>query len=140
MQAIKKMEINKNFLIVIFGKDECPHCDALYENVVNILDENSKEDFSLDFQNLSRREGLVAFAKAETVNGQRIPALQILKFDKNDKSYKKIVDSRKEEYLTDENKYFYPTYLQLQTDYANKKDITQEEILDLMDLARNRYE
>ena len=107
MQALNNDEKRKDFLIVVFGKDGCPHCDTLYENVVSVLDSNQKEDFSLDFQNLSKRQGLVAFAKSETINGQRIPALQIMKLDKNDNSYKKIIDSRKEEFLVDENKYFY---------------------------------
>ncbi|MCK5849089.1 MAG: hypothetical protein KAH01_07845 [Caldisericia bacterium] len=132
------MENNKKFLIVIFGKDRCPHCDILHKNVMNILDETQNEDFSLDFQNLSRREGLVAFAKAETINGQRIPALQIMKFNKDEDSYKKIVDTRKEGFVEEKSEFFYPTYLQLQTDYANNKDITKEEILGIMDLARKQ--
>ena len=107
------------------------------QKIRKIVEKNSSE-FGIDIQNLSRIEGLIAFSKSETINGQRIPAIQILEFDEKDNTYKKIKDPRREKFLKEENKLFFPTYIQTQTDYANNHDITTEEVLLLMELARQR--
>ena len=82
-----KEEIMKKYLVVVYGKDGCPHCVELQKKVKEVMVDYT-DLFSVDVQNLSTINGLIAYAKAETVNGQRIPALQIFKYDKTEKLYK----------------------------------------------------
>jgi len=82
------------YMIVIYGKDNCPHCKELQKIVDDIL-HTKPLDFFADVQNLSTRQGLVAYAKSETINGQRIPALQIMKWNDASKKYEKIHDQRR---------------------------------------------
>ena len=129
----------KKWMIVLYGKDHCPHCKELQKKVVEIL-KKMPTNFFAEVQNLSTREGLVAYAKAETINGQRIPALQICRWNPETKFYEKVFDPR-QPILNEQQGYeFIPTYLQLQTDYANHHYITKEQILELMDIAERSYE
>ncbi|MDD4028196.1 MAG: hypothetical protein PHI40_03405 [Caldisericia bacterium] len=125
----------KTFMIVVYGKDNCPHCKELQRTLAQVLQESDPLFFT-DIQNLSKIEGLVAYAKAETINGQRIPALQIMKWDNETSCYQKMVDPRKPIKNQSQGIEYMPTYLQLQTDYANHRYITKEQIVALMDIAR----
>jgi len=124
----------KTFMMVVYGKDNCPHCKELQKIVTGVLENNTL--FFADFQNLSTKEGLVAYAKAETINGQRIPALQIMKWNQKTDCYEKMIDPRKPLMNKKQGIEYMPTYLQLQTDYANHHYITQEDILELLDVAK----
>lgn len=133
--------MNKNvkpYLIVIYGKDGCDKCALLKDEVSVMLKEDSlKEDFDLDYQNLSTVEGMAAYAISETVNGQRIPALQIMKYDKERKSYVKIPDLRAETFNDKTGELFVPAYLQLQTDYSSDSPgIKKSELKELISFAR----
>lgn len=125
------------YMIVIYGKDNCPHCKELHKIVDEIL-HTKPLGFFADVQNLSTRQGLVAYAKAETINGQRIPALQIMKWNDASKKYEKIHDQRNPVYNQQNGIEYLPTYLQLQTDYANHQYITKEDILKLMEVAKEQ--
>ncbi len=129
-----KEEIMKKYLLVVYGKDGCPHCVELQRKVKEVL-KNYSDAFSVDIQNLSTKNGLIAYAKAETVNGQRIPALQIFKYNEDACVYEKIVDKRDELFNKQGGSCFYPTYLQLETDYANHKTIQNHEIEELISVA-----
>lgn len=127
----------KPYLIVLYGKNDCALCARLREEVEMVLkDEAFRRDFDLDYQNLSTAEGMVAYAKSETVNGQRIPALQIMKFNHADGAYRKIPDTRLERYDEGNGELVVPAYLQLQTQYGSPQyEITGERIRELMGLA-----
>jgi glutaredoxin len=122
------------YMLVIYGKDNCPHCKELQKTIWEILHAEHK-DFFADVQSLSTRKGLVAYAKAETINGQRIPALQIMKWNETTKNYEKIHDQRSPVYNEQSGIEHFPTYLQLETDYANHQYIAKEDILNLMNVA-----
>jgi hypothetical protein len=107
----------KPYLIVIYGKDGCDKCALLKRRVSGILAKGN-QDFDMDYQNLSTAEGMAAYALAETVNGQRIPALQIMRYDEDRKTYVKIPDPRPEVTGDEDGRVFVPVYLQIQTDYA----------------------
>jgi hypothetical protein len=129
-------ESNKPYLLVIFGKDECPRCARLERDVREVLEEDRLTGaINLDYQNLSTVEGMVAYAKAETVNGQRIPALQLLRYDTEENAYSKIPDKRDECFDEKKGRLFVPVYLQLETDYSSDEGITKGEIRELLDLA-----
>lgn len=127
-------ESNKPYLLVIFGKDECPRCARLEEDIKEILQEDAlREKVDLDYQNLSTADGMLAYAKAETVNGQRIPALQLLRYDNEESAYTKIPDKRGESFDDKKGRLFVPVYLQLETDYSSSGGgITKEKIRELL--------
>ncbi len=136
MQTVRE-EIMEKKLIVIYGKDNCPKCAELKNEVIDILSspEYSKE-FELDYQNLSTVEGMEAYATAETVNGQRIPALQIMRYSEETASYVKSEDPRPEQHSSGIYE-FVPAYLQLETDYSLADPrIKPVQIKELMALAR----
>jgi len=101
------------YLIVVYGKNDCPLCARLKKNVLDLLETKQLQDeFAFDYQNLSTPEGMMAYAIAETVNGQRIPALQILKYDDAQQAYTKIIDPRAEQFDGETGQLFVPVYLQ----------------------------
>ncbi|MBN2419340.1 MAG: hypothetical protein JXL81_08145 [Deltaproteobacteria bacterium] len=124
------------YLVVIYGKNGCEKCVRLKREVSHILEEdNSFNDFDMDYQNLSTIEGMQTYALSETVNGQRIPALQIMKYSEEKESYVKIPypgngrdsDARPFRY-----------YLQLETDYSSDDAaINPEKIKELMSMAQS---
>jgi hypothetical protein len=134
------MADRKPYLIVIYGKDGCPLCERLRHEVDEMLrQEEYSGDFNMHYQNLSTVEGMVAYAKSETVNGQRLPALQVMRYDCAEDVYLKIADSRPERFDKKTGELLVPVYLQLQTDH--KKDdpaIRTGDIIELMELARKQ--
>lgn len=130
--------MQKKYLIVIYGKDGCEKCARLKLNVKALLaNESLGRDFDMDYQNLSTAEGMAAYAAAETINGQRLPGLQIMKYNEGKRTYTKIADPRPESFDAKTKKLFVPSYLQLQTDYYGSyaQEISDKEILELADLA-----
>jgi glutaredoxin len=126
----------KPYLIVIYGKDGCDKCALLKRRVSSLLAKGN-QDFDLDYQNLSTAEGMAAYALAETVNGQRIPAMQIMRYNEDRKTYVKIPDPRPEVTDSENGRVFVPVYLQIQTDYASGSGvITPADVTRLMVLAR----
>lgn len=126
------------YLIVIYGKQGCDMCALLRDEVSLMLDQEDIEgEFELDYQDLSTVEGMMAYARSETVNGQRIPALQVMKYDHGTSAYVKIRDSRTEKYNEETGELHVPVYLQLQTDYSSSRPaIEGAEVLELLSLAR----
>lgn len=124
------------YLIVIYGKNGCEKCARLKNEVSMILEEdNGLNDFDMDYQNLSTVEGMQAYALSETVNGQRLPALQIMKYSAEKKSYIKIPfpGSGKG---ADTRPFLY--YLQLETDYSSDNaSITPDKVRELMSVAQS---
>jgi len=127
----------KPYLIVIYGKDGCDLCSRLKFEVTELLErEGLGHEFGLDYQNLSTAEGMAAYALSETVNGQRIPALQIMKHDSETGAYVKIPDKRPEVINSETGEFFVPVYLQLQTEYGSGNPAIDESgIMELMTLA-----
>jgi len=78
--------------------------------------------FDADYQNLSTARGMAAYAIAETVNGQRLPAVQIMKYDTERKAYVKMRD-------------FFGGCLQLQTGHAPAEAISKADITVLLGKA-----
>jgi hypothetical protein len=130
------MNDNRPYLIVIYGKDGCDKCALLKRRVSSILAKGN-QDFDMDYQNLSTAEGMAAYALAETVNGQRVPALQIMRYNDERKTYVKIADPRPEVTDSEHGRVFVPVYLQIQTDYSSGSGvITPADVTRLMALAR----
>ena len=128
----------KPYLIVIYGKDGCELCARLKDQVKDMLqDDTLKSDFGMDYQNLSTAEGMAAYALSETVNGQRIPALQIMKYSEDRGCYEKMPDARPESAHPEKGGVFVPVYLQLQTEYGSASPaISAGSIAELISIAR----
>ncbi len=124
----------KKYLMVIYGKNGCEKCVKLKNDVSMILEQDSSaEDFDMDYQNLSTVEGMQAYALAETVNGQRLPALQVMKYSEEKDSYVKIPYPSTADYTGGEIK---PYYLQIETDYSGENSLIDTgEIKKLMSIA-----
>lgn len=126
----------KKYQIALFGKTNCDKCSALKKRVSKLLENNDKySDFYLEYFNISTLDGLCEYANAETINGQRIPGIQIRKYSENNSKYEKVSDPRDEQMI--DGKLFVPVYLQLETDYSDAKRsvIKNESVKALMDLA-----
>lgn len=133
------MTNTKKYLAVIYGKKGCPLCVKLKAKVYDLVtDDKYKDHFGMIYHDLSTVEGLMEYAKSETVNGQRIPALQIFE-QKDDGSYVKKRDTRPESYDEKVKKLFVPVFLQAQTNYSDPKnaEISYDQIKDLFALALN---
>lgn len=132
-------EAKQKYLIVIYGKDGCDKCARLKKNVKAMLkDKALSADFAMDYQNLSYVEGMAAYAMAETINGQRLPCLQIMRYDVESRSYQKIPDPRPEFFNAETKRLFVPTYLQLQTEYGKSvKEISKADVFKLIEDARS---
>ncbi len=131
------LENKKPYLIVIYGKDGCDRCRRLKNTVQEILKAPGTDDFAMDYQNLSTPEGMKAYALAETVNGQRIPALQIMGFNPSRGSYVKLADPSAEHMDQAAGKLMVPVWLQLETSYGQEEqEISSAAITDLMKTAR----
>ena len=114
---------NKPYLIVIYGKDGCGKCVRLRQDVNLALEDAELATwFDADYQNLSTAGGMAAYALAETVNGQRLPAVQIMKYDAERKVYVKMRD-------------FFGGCLQLQTGHAPAEAISKADITSLLGKA-----
>ena len=121
------------YVIAVYGKKGCDKCVSLLNRLKKIVAQAKYEDLEIQYYDLSTIEGLVAMAKGETINGQRLPSLQVLK--QTDKGLVKLRDPRKEEFR--DNRMMVPVYLQLETDYSDRKRavIKSEEIEEILNLA-----
>ncbi|MBN2343711.1 MAG: hypothetical protein JXX29_21230 [Deltaproteobacteria bacterium] len=128
----------KPYVIVIYGKDGCDLCVRLKNEVsVGLIENKLDTGIGLDYQNLATQEGMVAYAVSETINGQRIPALQLMKFDHEKNTYCKIPDNRPERRNEATGELEVPVYLQLQTDYtAERPEIQWRQVQELIDMVQ----
>jgi len=126
----------KQYQIEIFGKKGCQKCTSLKKRVQRILDKETQfRDFAMAYHDLTTVDGLYACARAETVSGQRIPAVQVTRYNPRRKKYEKISDPRPE--TRRNGKLCVPVYLQLETDYSSAKNavIKPVEVKELMSMA-----
>ena len=128
----------KPHVIVVYGKDGCDLCVRLKNEVsAGLARERLEMQIGVDYQNLSTRDGMVAYALSETINGQRIPALQLMKFDEGKKAYCKIRDVRPESRNKATGALNVPVYLQLQTDHtADEPEIQWRQVRELIETAQ----
>ncbi len=126
-----------DFLIVVYGKDGCPKCDKLKRDVQEVLSSSEHGDlFAMSYENLSTIQGMRAYALAETVNGQRIPALQVMKYNAARDAYEKILTAGNRTGRGENSYKNMPFYLQLETDYsAHDPAIGRNEIGELLSAA-----
>ena len=131
--------MEKRYKIRVFGKPGCAKCKTLNQRLDKLLAEKEWADFEKEYCDVETVEGLVAFASAECINPQRIPAMLITRKDEYTERYAPV--PTKEPKQTDEvcGKSKLYQYVGLQTDYtpAGKGIISPKMITAVLEEARS---
>ncbi len=129
----------KPIRILVFGKPGCDKCKILNQRLDNLLEQPEWQDFEKHYCDVSTEEGLVAFAGAECINPQQIPALLVTRRDPSGGFYIPIPNPRPGvvEEVFGKSK-LYP-FLGLRTDYSEtgRGVISPQMITAVLDEARS---
>lgn len=128
-----------SFRAVVFGKAGCDKCALLNQRLDKLLAGDEWQDFEKQYCSVDTEEGLVAFAEAECINPQRIPALLIMHRESEKAPFVPLANSGADE--SDEicKKSSLYQYVGLQTDYTSqgKGIISPRMIEHTLNKARN---
>ncbi|MBC8205732.1 MAG: hypothetical protein ISR85_05170 [Kiritimatiellales bacterium] len=128
----------KSYKIKVFGKPGCAKCKTLNQRLDKLLEETEWADFEKEYCDVETVDGLVAFASAECINPQRIPAMLITRKDEKTGNYTPV--PTREPKQTDEvcGKSKLYQYVGLQTDYtpSGKGLISPKMITAVLEEAR----
>ena len=83
--------MNKTFKIRVFGKPGCAKCKTLNQRLDKILADEKWAGFEKEYCDVETVDGLVAFASAECINPQRIPAMLITKKQEETGTYHPVL-------------------------------------------------
>ena len=82
--------MDKKFKIQVFGKPGCDKCTQLNKRLDKILANKEWSDFGKEYCDVETVDGLVAFATAECINPQRIPAMLVCKLQEENERYNPV--------------------------------------------------
>jgi len=110
--------MKKPYKIRVFGKPGCPKCKTLNQRLDKELLNEKWSDFDKEYCDVETVDGLVAFASAECINPQRIPAMLITRKEKDNGEYTPLPsrDPKPEDEVCGKSKLY--QYVGLQTDYT----------------------
>ena len=110
--------MTKPYKIRVFGKPGCAKCKALNQRVDKLLKKTEWSEFEKEYCDVETVEGLVAFASAECINPQRIPAMLVTRKDDTTGRYDPVPtrDPKPEDKVCGKSKLY--QYVGLQTDYT----------------------
>lgn len=132
--------MNKPYRIQVFGKPGCAKCKTLNQRLEKMLEKQEWSDFEKQYLDVETADGLVAFASAECINPQRIPAMLITRLCQETGRY--IPVSVREPKMFDETcgKSKLYQYAGLQTDYSEsgKGIISPNMIAAVLEEARTQ--
>jgi len=111
--------MEKDFHVLVFGKTGCDKCKMLNRRLDALLSHNEWQDFEKIYFDLETEDGLVAFCQAECVNPSRIPAMLVMKHDREAGKYGRLLNPRPGQWDDVCKKSKLYTYLGLQTDYGD---------------------
>jgi len=128
----------KSFKIKIFGKEGCAKCKTLNQRVDKLLEEKEWSDFEKEYCDVETVEGLVAFATAECINPQRIPALLVTRLQEETGRYLPVPTLNPQPRSAAFGKSKLYQYVGLQTDYSDegKGTLTPKMISAVLQEAR----
>lgn len=78
------------YRIHVFGKAGCDKCAVLNQRIDALLAKPEWSHFDKQYHDLGTEDGLVAFAQAECINPQRIPAMLVSRFNEAKNRYEPI--------------------------------------------------
>ncbi len=106
------------YRLEVFGKQGCEKCGVLNQRLDKLLEKPGREAFEKHYQDIESETGMVAFAEAECLNPQRIPALLVTRWNEVTCAYEPVPNPAPD--LTDPvlKGAALHMYVGLQTDYS----------------------
>jgi hypothetical protein len=110
----------KLYKIKVFGKEGCAKCKALNQRLDKLLEEKAWSDFEKEYCDVETVDGLVAFASAECINPQRIPAMLVTRRKEETGRYEPVPTRHPQprDEVCGKSKLY--QYVGLQTDYSDE--------------------
>ncbi len=71
--------MSTKFRVHVFGKKGCDKCTVLNQRLDKLLEGDEWSAFEKHYNDVETETGLVAFAEAECINPQRIPAMMVMR-------------------------------------------------------------
>ena len=132
--------MSTQYQIQVFGKQGCDKCTILNSRIDKTLKKDKWKDFAKVYLDVETADGIVAFARAECINPQRIPAFVVTRYNVAKETYEPIPYHCHEEQDAATRKTRLFSYLGCQTDYseANNGTINPKLITKVMDEALNQ--
>jgi hypothetical protein len=110
----------KPYKIKVFGKEGCAKCKMLNQRLDKLLEEKEWSDFEKEYCDVETVDGLVAFASAECINPQRIPALLVTRRQEETERYVPVPTREPKPRCAICGKSKLYQYIGLQTDYSDE--------------------
>ncbi|MGE4488628.1 MAG: hypothetical protein AB7E95_03680 [Kiritimatiellales bacterium] len=112
--------MTKPYKIQVFGKQGCAKCKTLNQRLDKLLADKEWSEFEKEYCDVETVEGLVAFASAECINPQRIPAMLITRRQEETGRYMPVPtrDPVPHDDVCGKSKLY--QYVGLQTDYSDE--------------------
>ncbi len=107
-----------SFRAVVFGKAGCEKCAVLNQRLDKLLAGDEWKDFEKHYCSVDTEEGLVAFAEAECINPQRIPAMLVMHRSSESAPFVPVANPAADERDETCKKSALYQYVGLQTDYT----------------------
>lgn len=130
--------MTKPYRIKVFGKAGCAKCKTLNQRLDKLLGNEKWADFEKEYCDVETVDGLVAFAAAECINPQRIPAMLVTRRREETGAYEPIQtrDPQPQDKVCGKSKLY--QYVGLQTDYTDtgKGIISPKMITAVLEEAR----
>ncbi|MCF7848220.1 MAG: hypothetical protein K9M45_05160 [Kiritimatiellales bacterium] len=127
----------KKYQIKVFGKPGCDKCHILNQRLDKLLAKEEWADFGKLYCDVETVDGLVAFAEAECINPQRIPAMLVAQWNEASGEYTPVetVEPGAKNPVCKKSRLY--QYVGLQTDYtdAGKGLITPKMIQSVLSEA-----
>ena len=123
------------FRVDVFGKQGCEKCGVLNQRLDKLLENPPWSAFQKHYWDVETETGIVAFAEAEVLNPQRIPAMLILRQESEGGEFDPVpspFDGHEHPVLKGSA---LPGYLGLQTDYAASGVISPKMISTCLEAA-----
>lgn len=128
----------KPFRITVFGKTGCEKCKVLNKRLDDLLAKPGWEEFEKAYCDVETEDGLVAFARAECVNPNRIPAAVVSRLNPETGRYDFVANPAPgaADPVLKKSKLY--SLLGLQTDYSESGQglITPKMLTALLEQAR----
>ena len=84
--------MSAKYRVHVFGKKGCEKCTVLNQRLDKMLVKDEWEAFEKHYNDVETESGLVAFAEAECINPQRIPAMMIMQQNDETGEYEPVAN------------------------------------------------
>lgn len=131
----KENAMSAKYRVHVFGKQGCPKCTVLNQRLDKVLAKDEWDGFEKHYSDVETEAGMVAFAEAECINPQRIPAMMVMQFDEETGEYEPVPNPApgKADAVFKKSKLY--QYLGVQTDYTDGGVISPKMITTCLEEA-----